>query len=447
MRTARSLSLLVVLALLASMVLACATQPTAEPAKPGEEEEVTIRFISQYGVGNPVQEMWEAAGDEFMEENPNIKVDFDWAGGDFTSRWRAELAAGTPHDIIWHNEPTSHIFAREGVSLNLTDYLENTNNYEGDKTFKDSFIPAVLERAWVPDGADGAGYYAIPEAQYISGVFYNKALFEQFNIQIPKTWGEFLAVCETLKANDIAPITLAGLTSGYLAYWFQDLAIRTFSAEGFYDTAMNKPGTSFNDAGWLDIAKKIAELREKGYFIKGYEGTDGRSAQMLFVQGKAGMILMKAWLPAEMQLEAPEDFGWGFFNFPMVEGGKGEPTAVQLKYNGFVIAKDSKHPDEAVLFAKKLASTSVQKASVAVLRPAIVPGLEWPETLQGTYDVLMEAKKAVGFAADLDRDAAEWQAKVLRPLNDKLILGTLAPEDFIEQIQKEHEAFYAQKGS
>jgi ABC-type glycerol-3-phosphate transport system substrate-binding protein len=44
----------------------------------------------------------------------------------------------------------------------------------------------------VEDGADGPGYYAAPEAQYIGGIFYNKDVFEDHGIDIPQTWDEFM---------------------------------------------------------------------------------------------------------------------------------------------------------------------------------------------------------------------------------------------------------------
>lgn len=450
-RTTKLLSLLVALVFVAGLSLACAPAPTkapeAAPTKaPEKEEPVTIRLISQFAIGSPHQEVWSAVAEEFMTEHPNIKIEFDWAGGEFTQKFRAELAAGHPHDILWHNEPTSWALAREGVSLNLADYLENTKNYEGDKTFKDSFIPQVLERAWVPDAADGAGYYAIPTEQYIRGIFYNRAIFEQFNLQPPTTWDEFLAVCETLKENGVEPLAIDGTIPFYNVYWFMDLATRTVGAEVLYDTGLNKPGTSFkDDPAWLEVAEKIASLREKGYLMKGYEGIAWPGAQMEFVQGNAGMMLMGNWLPAEMLPNTPDDFRWGFFVFPTVEGGKGDSTTVMMKYNGYIIPKLSKHPDEAVLFAKKLVSRSAQEQSVNKLTPAVIQGVPFPETLKDSLTVLVNAKKTVGLYDELQRDAAEWMTRVLTPLHDKLIFGQITPEEFIEQLQKEHDAYWAEK--
>jgi hypothetical protein len=77
--------------------------------------------------------------------------------------------------------------------------------------------------------------------------------------------------------------------------------------------------------------------------------------------------------------------------------------------------------------------------------PAVLPALPFPEHLADTKPVLESARTVVGFGLDLDRDGAEWQTKVLEPLNDQLLFGMISPEKFVDQLQKEHEAFWARK--
>ena len=422
----------------------CSSEPGPD-ASAGQD--VTIRFISQSGIGTASYHFWSAQAQEFMKEHPHIRIQFDWAGTAYMNRYRAELAAGHPHDIVFSNEAFSFMFAREKVSLNLTRFLEHGKNYEGDKRFKESFVPAIIARVWVPDGKEGPGFYAVPYTQFIDGMFYNKALFEKLAIEPPDTWQEFLGVCEKLKQNGVAPIAADGASSMYNAYWFYDLGMRVVGPAVVYDTAMNKPGTSFKEnPGFLDVARRIAALREKGYLMKDFEGSQWPAAQMLFVQGRAGMMVMRTWLPSEMKPSAPSDFRYGFFAFPTVAGGKGDPTAVQLKYNGLIVSRLSKHPDEAMLFVKKLVSRAAQeRMAMEVGSPSVLPDLPFPEQLADARPVLEGARTVVGFGLDLDRDGAEWQTKVLEPLNDQLLFGMISPEKFVDRLQKEHDAFWARK--
>src|SRR5690606_13057408 len=43
-----------------------------------------------------------------------------------------------------------------------------------------------------------------------SGLYYNKKLFAESNLQVPKTWDEFKNVVETLKGKGVSPLGFAG---------------------------------------------------------------------------------------------------------------------------------------------------------------------------------------------------------------------------------------------
>jgi len=60
--------------------------------------------------------------------------------------------------------------------------------------------------------------------------------------------------------------------------------------------------------------------------------------------------------------EAPEEFWdqWDFFNFPALEGGKGDQAALAGSPDGYVVSADSQVVEEAVKFLKFM--TSVEEA-------------------------------------------------------------------------------------
>ena len=76
-------------------------------------------------------------------------------------------------------------------------------------SFKDEFVVGTVE-AYAIDGKT----YALPIELNIVPVYYNKALFEQFNLEVPETYDEFRHIVDTLAANGIAPIALGTVTAG-----------------------------------------------------------------------------------------------------------------------------------------------------------------------------------------------------------------------------------------
>ena len=52
---------------------------------------------------------------------------------------------------------------------------------------------------------------------YTHGFFYDAAMFRELGLEVPNTWDDLMDVCETLKENGIAPVTLDGTTDLYLS--------------------------------------------------------------------------------------------------------------------------------------------------------------------------------------------------------------------------------------
>ena len=85
----------------------------------------------------------------------------------------------------------------------------------------DAALTELGVRDYVDSGAaslliglvDGVGLYDLPLGLNVEGFWYNKAVFEAAGLDPnspPKTWDEFLAACEAIKATGIAPIAQGG---------------------------------------------------------------------------------------------------------------------------------------------------------------------------------------------------------------------------------------------
>ena len=64
---------------------------------------------------------------------------------------------------------------------------------------------------------NGKSYFA-PIEDGVQGVFYNKDVFAKNGIAVPKTYAEFLALCEKIKATGVTPLAFRG--QRFLAYPF-----------------------------------------------------------------------------------------------------------------------------------------------------------------------------------------------------------------------------------
>lgn len=348
----RLFGLFVIVAILATVLSAC-TAPVAAPAAPaapaageaaaapaasGEGETIDIWHIQT----TTPQEIQDAA-DRFMAANPGVTVKVEALQNDpFKTKLAVALGAGNPPCIFptWGGGPL-YQYATAGQVVDLTPYMEADN-------YKDRFVPASLSNVTF----DGKIYGVPAENSSVALVWYNKAIFEKLGLTTPKTWDELLKVIDTLKQNDIIPFALANLTKWTSSMYYMYLVDRLGGPEVFASAA-NRTGGSFEDPVFVQAGKMIQDLVKMDAFNEGFNGLDydtGGSRQLMY-SGKAAMELMGSWQLSTMKGENPDfaENNLGFFAFPAVDGGKGDPTSVvgTVGDNYYSISSACKNPDLA----------------------------------------------------------------------------------------------------
>lgn len=181
---------------------------------------------------------------------------------------------------------------------------------------KDQYMEAALAQATYNDKL-----YAVPTYNVsLAGVFYNKEMFEKYNLEVPTTVSELEAVCDALKAEGITPFALANAPKWTGSMYFQCLATRKGGLEPF-QKAVAGEGT-FEDECFQYAGEKIQEWVEKGYFPEGVNSLsedDGQAKQLMY-QETAGMLLCGSWYTGTFSSDSPEFYekiGW--FSFPKVD--------------------------------------------------------------------------------------------------------------------------------
>jgi raffinose/stachyose/melibiose transport system substrate-binding protein len=89
---------------------------------------------------------------------------------------------------------------------------------------------------------------------------------------------------------------------------------------------VNKGELSITDDGFIEAAKLVQDMNAKGYFGEGVNTIDYDTASNTFLQGNAAMYYMGSWALNEFNDENLNKIGVdnvGFFNIPLVKGGKG----------------------------------------------------------------------------------------------------------------------------
>jgi raffinose/stachyose/melibiose transport system substrate-binding protein len=244
-------------------------------------------------------------------------------------------------------------FADNGLVRNIAPELEGE--------WKDSIAAQAALELYGQNGE----YYGVPWTWGAVGMFYNKALFAQAGLDPeapPQTWDEFLAAVQTLKDAGITPLSLGEGDKWPGHFWWVYLAIRLGGEEAFLK-AYNREGT-FADEPFVQAGEYLKQLIDMEPFPEGYLAMTYGDQETVMGNGEAAMELMGQWSPdvqrgnSESGEGIGEDLGW--FPFPVVDGGAGNPDDVLGGGDGFAVGANA--PDEAVDFLRFITTEENQRA-------------------------------------------------------------------------------------
>ena len=235
------------------------------------------------------------------------------------------------------------------------------------------------------------GVYGVPYALNASGVIYNKDIFEELGLSIPKTWDEFLELAQIVQDNGITPFyfTLKDTWTSLPAW--NNIAGTLADTDCF--KRVNNNETTFNEV-YSETADKILQLMDYGHsdnFGVGYN--DGNTA---FAQGKAAMYIIGNYAIPSILTVNP-DINLGMFTMP-VSNNEDENKLVSGVDVYFAIPKDSKNKEESIRFINFLleeenAKTYIDEQSAF----SAVKGVKQEDSKFEAFDDYFENSRVVDF--------------------------------------------------
>ena len=359
----------------------------------------------------------QEAADAYEEET-GIHINIEWKGRDMKTLIGTALEAGEDIDLFDDD------YMR--VVMNTKDYLVDLSTLEGEEEFEGHVMPVILDKA--KSWGDGT-LYTVPYQVYTTGVWYDKAMFEEAGVtDVPTTWDEFLDVCQKVKDAGYNPLT-CNSDSVNLLYGFQ--LARYIGQDAVLDC--------FNNSNWANVpeAKKAAEdiatLVDNGYFSPNAPAQypDGQN-EIGF--GESCMVLNASWIPNEILQNTGEEVDFGFFPWPSVEGGVDGAEASMVGAQGFGINKESDMQQEAFDFATMIATGDydLEMASSVNSIPADTDNTEWPDAIAAAEPYFKEMTKAYDWAVGLETNPDF--TPIINENVVKLIQGDITPDDFIAAL-------------
>jgi raffinose/stachyose/melibiose transport system substrate-binding protein len=403
---------------------ATAAPATTEPSQAAEPVTITWYHIQN---NDPGLSLWKKLADEYTAAHPNVKIDIQANENEaYKTKLTTLLQQGDVPDLFqtWGGGGL-----RQQVEAGLV------KDISADIASWKNEINAGALSMYEVDGKS----YGMPFDLGLVGFWYNTKSFTDAGITtLPATWDDLLAAIKTLKAKGLTPIALAGKDTWTGAFYWAYLAVRECGQAG-----MDKAVTS---GDWSDPCfvkagqdfKQLIDLEpfQEGFLAAPWDGAGSSAAAQATYNG--AIQLMGQWLPGTVNANSGDSRamgeGLGWFPFPAVAGGAGDPFDGLGGGNGFAVGKDA--PPETVDFLHYLVSLDAANQWGA-LNSGILPttnGSE-PSTTDPMLTLVLEGRAKAKFVQlYLDQATTPELGGAINEAVATLYAGTGTPESVVQAI-------------
>ena len=373
-------------------------------APPAPTEAVTLKILAgQSTTDAGIERMIDAA---MARRYPNITLEWelvDW-GRDFQPRMQLYIQSGLPDVMV-------------GKAQDVLTYgsLGLLGNLSGQ-----AYLNEVLEAAVPGVTVDGQVLGLVYNALY-QGVYYNRALFSQYNVQLPNSMAELQSAIDTFNANDIMPFATHMVDTWSIGNVTMQFAVN----EVFRNTPNWGDLFRDNQRNYVD-SPEFRRSYERNMLI--YQNTwqdltfsmEQTACDARLVMGEAAMKVSGSW-SIQNFLDIDENFDFGIFPFPNEDGDAKllfEPNITFMK------SVDSPNQDainalfDVLVNDKELALEIYNFTKTAPMIKGVTPS--FPNPSQSDIDMFAAQDRIIdvnlgnnqlqwgGFQEENARDIAEW---------------------------------------
>ncbi len=316
----------------------------AQVSSTAAEAPVTIKLFSNLpdrksGMGL----LEETLIQNYKTEHKNVTIEVEALQDEaYKQKFKAYTSSNSLPDVmaVWGQPAFIDPVINSGYLAELTDDYSSYNFFKGSLT------------GFSKDGK----VYGLPRNTDMMVFYYNKKIFADNGVEVPKTMDDLIALGKKFNGLGITPCVMDGKDKYPLAIMYSDLVMKTTGDSSLVPKAIS--GGALSDPAFLKSAQNMSTLIGKDFFQKSFSATDYGAARNMFAQGKAATYYMGAWEMGMVTDESlPEEFrkNIGIFMMPAVTGAAGKVTDIAAwNGGGYSIAANSKVKTQAIDFLNYL---------------------------------------------------------------------------------------------
>lgn len=399
------------------------TVTEAPVATEAPAEKVTISVMTNR-VGEQATVL-ENIAKAFMVENPNITVEFSAPGKDYENLMKVKMAANDMPDVF-----STHGWAKIRYGEFLAD-------------LRDEPWAALLDPAIKPNVTDETGkVYVLPMDQEKTGMVYSEDVLTEYGIQVPTTFAELLAACETIKTGsngEVSCIHISGADVWPMGQWYDYLSTSLLISPEKNEASTLLDG-SFDWTKYTWMTQQLVDLQTKGYLNKDVLTAKYSDSAQALADGSAAFEFFGSYVISEA-LKINPDAKIGLMPVPTIADGD-TPTLIGGETTTWGVWKYSKNIETAKKFVAFYArSENIKAVAESNLLPAGLTGVEVDAgSLNGFYSKYADLRVFPYF----DRvylPSGMWD--VLCKAGQDALAGGATPEQATDYIKQEFDRLRA----
>lgn len=278
------------------------------------------------------------------QRNPNVQVRYTGVPFDqIITKTLAGVAAGNAPDVVVIDIRTTRQRASKNQIVDMSQY--------GVNSIKDRFYPNLWST-----GTFNGKQYGLPFNTDTRLLFYNKAAFREAGLNPnnpPKTWDDLWEYANKLDKKDSAGrYTRMGFHPLFGDFGYEGWVMNAKSS--FWDADYEVPRVNNAVAvSTLNWVKRWTDRYGSNNYAA-FRASFGGGAQDEFMSGKVPMVVKNGNYLTALRINAPQ-LQYGFVAVPTPDGNQSPTSSWGGGFN-IEVPRGTKHPKEAVAFARFLAT-------------------------------------------------------------------------------------------
>ncbi|MYQ45227.1 extracellular solute-binding protein [Streptomyces sp. SID4985] len=334
----------------------------------------------------------------------------------FRTQLPTYLTSANPPDVYtWYPGSVADAYARKDLLLGLDDVWASSPDLKRYSKALNSLCTA------------GSGKKVfVPSTYYWWGMFYRKSNFAKWGVREPRTWDEFLDLCDTLKSKGVAPIGLGagGNTAWVASAWFDYLDIRINGAGYHRELLAGKH--RFDDPEVRRVFDRWQEVLP--YFDPDGTAVAFQDATTALLNGRSGMMLIGTFFADAAPKDALDDID--FFRFPVIDPKV--PLAEEAPTDGYFASARSGRTRQVDELMKYLATAEAQEIYIKGSSGTVLPC--HPDAKDAGTPLVKKGRAHIESAAELTQFFNRDSSDALQPTADTALTKFIAQPKSVGSI-------------